>query len=361
MADKQDKQFDPTAQRIKKARDEGNVFRAQDMVSILSLTVGLSVLGVGLRSAFGALKELARQIFLNAATTSLNVDAIIALVVSIGFRVLVLLLPFMFLLMVTGVGANLLQSGWIFTTQPLIPKPDRISPAKGLQRIFSSQGLFTTAKSVLKIGIVGPIAYLFISARISELMMLHMLPVGEIMGLAGRWILALAAQLIVVLFALSAVDYAYEKWRYKENLKMSKQEIKDEHKENEGDPKIKSKRRRMAFEISRRARLDHAVLKGDVVITNPTHYAVVLRYDQREAPAPMVLAKGIRKRALRIKELAREHGIPTVENRPLARALYGSVEEHQVIPAELYPAVAAVLAEIYRQRGRTGDASRRAA
>lgn len=352
MADKQDKQFDPTAQRIKKAREEGNVFKAQDMNAILSLTVGLSVLAAGLHTAFDGLREITQKVFLNSATTTLNVDSIISLTVSVGFRVMVLLLPFMLLLMVTGVGANLMQAGWLFTTQPLIPKPERISPLKGFKRIFSSQGLFTTGKSILKIGIVGPIGYQFISSRMPELMMLHTLSVEQILALTGKWIITLAAQLIVVLFALSAVDYAYEKWRYKDNLKMSKQEIKDEQKQNEGDPKVKSKRRRMAMELSRRARLDHAVLKGDVVITNPTHYAVVLRYDPNEAPAPVVLAKGIRKRALRIKELAREHGIPTVENRPLARALYGSVEERQVIPADLYPAVAAVLAEIYRQRGR---------
>lgn len=352
MADKDDKQFDPTPQRLKKAREEGNVFKAQDMTSILSLTAGLSALAVGLGSAYDGLRQITQQVFLNSATTMLNVDALIALIVSVGFRVMVLLLPFMLLLMITGIGSNLMQSGWLLTTHPLIPKPERISPLKGLQRIFSSQGLFTTAKSVLKIAIVGPVAYLFISSRLPELMMLHTLSVEQILALTGKWILTLAAQLIVVLFVLSAIDYAYEKWRYKDNLKMSKQEIKDEQKQNEGDPKVKGKRRKMAFELSRRARLDHAVLKGDVVITNPTHYAVVLRYDPNEAPAPVVLAKGIRKRALRIKELAREHGIPTVENRPLARALYGSVEEQRVIPSELYPAVAAVLAEIYRQRGR---------
>ncbi|RMF52618.1 MAG: flagellar biosynthesis protein FlhB [Bacteroidetes bacterium] len=353
MADKQDKQFDPTPRRIQKAREEGNVFRSQEIISVLSLVVGMSVLALGMPPAFTRLEDLTRQVFLSAGTTEMNVDALLALIVQTGFRVMVLLLPFMLALVVTGVGASVLQSGWNLTTKPLTPKPDRISPLKGLQRIFSARGLFTTVKSFLKILIVGPVAYLNVSSRIPDLIVLHTLPVDEILGLSARWMLVLVAQILLVLLVLSGIDFAFEKWRYKEDLKMSQQEIKDEQKESEGDPKVKGKRRSLALKLARRARLDHAVLKGDVVVTNPTHYAVVLRYDPSEAPAPVVLAKGIRKRALRIKELARQHGIPMVEDRPLARALYASVEENQQIPAELYQAVATILAEIYRQRRRT--------
>ncbi|GIV59799.1 flagellar biosynthesis protein FlhB [Rhodocaloribacter litoris] len=350
MADKQDKQFDPTPQRIRKAREEGNLFRAQEMVSVLSLTTAIGLLALGLPSAFEQLKAITRRVFLASGTTTLDVETTLALVVEIGFKVLVLLLPFMLALTVTGIGANVLQSGWNFTTKPLTPKPSRISPLKGLQRIFSARGLFTTLKSFLKILIVGPVAYLNISGRLPELLMLHTLPVGDILGLASHWILVLVAQLLLVLLVLSGIDFAFEKWRYKEDLKMSKQELQDEQKEAEGDPRVKSKRRQFALKLARRTRLDHAVLKADVVVTNPTHYAVMLRYDPAEAPAPVVLAKGIRKRALRIKELARMHGVPMVEDRPLARALYHTVEESQEIPAELYPAVATILAEIYRKR-----------
>lgn len=161
----------------------------------------------------------------------------------------------------------------------------------------------------------------------------------------------LAAAMLGALLLLSAVDFAYEKWKYKQDLKMTAQEIKDEYRETEGDPMVKSRRLKKARELTRRRRLDHAVLRSDVVITNPTHYAVALRYDPSEASAPRVMAKGIRKRALRIRALAQAHDIPVVEDPPLARALYHNVPEEQEIPVELYLAVATILAEIYRQRG----------
>ncbi len=353
MAENQDKTFDPTPQRIKKAREEGNLFKAQDLISILSLTVGMSVLVLGGPAGFDRLKLLARDVFLRAGTTEpLGIPSFLSLITHLGVGVIQIVLPFMLALTVVGVAANILQSGWNLTAKPLIPKPERISPLKGLKRIFSAQGLFTTLKSLLKIAIVGPIAYVNISGRLPELLMLHTLPLGNIFGLASHWLLILTAQIIVVLFLLSGVDFGFEKWRYKEDLKMSKQELKDEAKETEGDPKVKGKRRALAMKVSRRARLDHAVMKGDVVVTNPTHYAVVLRYDPEEAAAPRVLAKGVRKRALQIKALALEFGVPMVEDRPLARALYNTVEEAAEIPADLYPAVAALLAEIYRQQGR---------
>ena len=352
MADKDDKQFDPTPQRLRKAREEGNVFKAQDMVSVVSLMIGMSVLVAGMPAGFGAMKTLSKQIFLASSTTTINASSLPPLMVEIGSKVMVILLPFMLALMVVGVGMNVAQSGWNVTMKPLEPKPEKISPIKGMKRIFSAKGLFTTFKSVLKILIVGPIAYFNITGKLPEILMLHTLALPAILSTATQWIVVLLAQLIIVLFILSAIDFAFEKWKYKEDLKMSKQEIKDEAKESEGNPQVKVRRRQIARDIARRPRLDHAVLKADVVVTNPTHYAVMLRYDPEEAAAPIVLAKGIRKRALRIKALAKEHGVPTVEDRPLARALYATVEETQEIPPDLYPAVAAVLAEIYRLKGK---------
>jgi len=352
MAEKSDKQFDPTPQRIRKAREEGNVFKAQDMVSIISLTVGASVLALGMSPGFGALKSLAQYIFLHTSTTALSVDGLLSLIVTVGIRVLIIIIPFMLILMFAGVGANVLQSGWNVSMKPLVPKPENISPLKGLKRIFSPRGMFTTVKAVLKIVIVGPVAYFSISGHIADILMLHTLQLSDILTVANRWIIEMVGQLLVLLFVLAGIDFAFEKWRHKEDMKMSMQEIKDEQKETDGDPKVKSKRRQLAMNFSRRPRLDYAVMKADVVVTNPTHYAVVLRYDPEEAPAPMVLAKGMRKRAQRIKALASEIGVPMVENRPLARALYASVDEESEIPADLYPAVAAILAEIYRKEGR---------
>ena len=348
--DKHEKIHDPTPKRIRKAREEGNVFRSKEIISVGMLLVGLSVMAVGMPYAAQALKMMTTSLFQGATSTTLNVMSVPVVFTRIGLQLLVIAAPFSAALIAAAIGLNAMQSGWNFTLKPLAPKGNRISPVQGLKRLFSAKGLFDATKSLAKIAIVGPIAYLTISGKLPEILMLHRLPLEGILTTAGGWILFLLAQMVVVLLVLSGFDYAFEKWRYKEDLKMTTKEVRDEAKESEGDPQVRVKRRQIARDLARRPRLDHAVLQADVVVTNPTHYAVALRYDAEEAPAPRVLVKGIRKRALRIKALAAEHGVPTIEDRPLARALYDTVPEEQEIPEELYPAVAAILAEVYRKR-----------
>jgi flagellar biosynthetic protein FlhB len=318
------------------------------------LAAGVSVLALGTPAAFVALRDLMAGVFVEATQVKLDAATLPAVVTDLGFRVVLLLLPFFGVLMVAAVALNLMQSGFGLSTKALQPKPDRISPLSGLKRIFSSQGAFTLLKSLVKIALVAPIAYFSIKKHLPEIMVLHTFPLQAILTQTASWILSMLLQMLVVLALVSGADFGYEKWRHKKNLKMSFQEVKDEAKDQEGNPQVKGKRREIARKLARGIRLDHAVMKADVVVTNPTHFAVALRYDPVEADAPRVIVKGIRKRALRIKELARQFGIPTVEDRPLARALYNSVEEEQTIPEELFPAVAALLAEIYRQRGRQG-------
>lgn len=351
--DKQDKQFDPTPRRIEKAREEGNVFKSQDMTAILMLFVGASVLALGTPFAFVALQKLFAHVF-TTVMVPLRADTATPILRDVGLRAMLIMLPFLLMLLVTGVVVNVVQTGWNLTLKPLKPKPDRISPLKGLKRIFSAQGLFNVFKSITKIAIVGPLAYVTIRNAMPDVMQLPSQALPDVLSTAMRLIVFLLAQLIVVLLFLSVLDFAFEKWRYKRDLKMSAKEIKDEQKESEGDPYMRMRRRQQAREMSNRPRLDHAILKADVVITNPTHYAVALQYDPESGGAPRVLVKGIRRRALRIKELALEHGVPTVEDRPLARALYATVAEEQEISEDLYPAVAAILAEIYRKNGRFG-------
>jgi len=353
MADspeKHEKVFDPTPQRLRKAREEGNVFKSREIVSVGLLIVGLGVLVAGVSPGFGILKDTAASIFRGAATTPLNAMSVPALFMNVGSRLLIVILPFFAVLIVAAVGLSVMQSGWNVTLKPLAPKGSRINPIEGLKRLFSPKGMADVVKSLAKVAIVGPIAYWTISGHMPQIVMLHRLPLEGILATAGTWVLVLLAKILLVLLVLSGFDFAFEKWRYTQDLKMTAKEIKDEAKDTEGDPQIKGKRRQIARERARRPRLDHAVLQADVVVTNPTHYAVALRYDPNEAPAPRVLVKGIRKRALRIKALAAENNIPTVEDRALARALYEHVPEAQEISEELYPAVAAILAEIYRRR-----------
>ena len=351
-ADRQDKTFDPTPRRLQKAREEGNVFRSKEIVSAGMLLVSVGVLVLGTSAAFDGLQALMARVFAGAATTPLTARSVPAILSELGLRLGGIVLPFFLVLMVAGVGLNVMQSGWNVTLKPLAPKGSRLSPLEGIKRIFGVKGVFELAKALLKIAIVAPFAYLAISGHMAEILMLHTLPIQTILTTATGWVLALLGQMIVLLFFLSALDFAFEKWRYKRDLKMSQQEIKEEAKESEGDPHMKGRRRQLARKLMSRPRLDHAVLQADVLVTNPTHYAIALRYDPETTAAPKVLAKGIRKRALRMKALALEHRIPTVEDRPLAQALYKSVEEEQEIPGELYAAVAAVLAEVYRKRER---------
>lgn len=351
MPDRDQKQFDPTTRRIQKAREEGNVFRSQETSAVLLLLGAFLMLALSLPNALNLMRQFTARHLMSAPFYPLHPGSIVGTLQEafmVGGR---LLLPFFALLLVLAFGVNVGQTGWHPTLKPLLPKPERLSPLRGLQRLFSSRGLFNVLKALLKIALVGPIAFLVIYRHLPEMLQLPTLPLASILQATGGWMIQLAAAMLGALLLLSAVDFAYEKWKYKQDLKMTAQEIKDEYRETEGDPMVKSRRLKKARELTRRRRLDHAVLRSDVVITNPTHYAVALRYDPSEASAPRVMAKGIRKRALRIRALAQAHDIPVVEDPPLARALYHNVPEEQEIPEELYLAVATILAEIYRQRG----------
>ncbi|MFN3596109.1 MAG: flagellar biosynthesis protein FlhB [Rubricoccaceae bacterium] len=354
MSDKpqrDEKIHDPSPQRLLKAREEGNVHRSKELASVAILGVGGALLVLGAPAAFRALQVLTARVFLGAAEMPLTMQSVPALLRDVGVPALLLVLPFFGLVAVTAFGAQAVQSGVTLTLKPLEPRLDRVSPLAGARRLFSAKGLFEAAKAVGKALIVGPIAYLILKSRLPEMLGLQALPVQDILVFAGRWFVELSLPLLAALLVLAVLDYAFGRHRWFGDLKMTVKEVKDEAKSTEGDPHVRGRRRQLAREMALRPRLDHAVLRADVVVTNPTHYAVALRYAPEEAAAPVVLVKGIRKRALRIKALALEHGIPTVEDRPLARALYAAVEEGQPIAEDLFPAVAAVLAEVYRSRG----------
>ena len=355
--DRDQKVFDPSPQRLKKAREEGNVFRSREVVAVAVLVASGGALVLGGPASFEALRTLMAGQLAAAAVTPLNDHALRAVLLEMAVPALAVLGPLFAAAFVAAGGANVAQAGLTLTGQPLQPKGNRISPAAGFKRIFSVKSLFEGAKAFTKAVVVLPLAYFTIERHLPELVTLYALPFDAVLPLAAGWILEMATQVLLALALLAGVDFAFEKYRYKKDLMMTFEEVKRESKDQDGDPHIKARRRQKAREMSRRPRLDHAVLKADVVVTNPTHYAVALQYDPAAGGAPVVLAKGIRKRALRIKALAAEHAVPTVENRPLARALHATVEEGDAIPETLYTAVAAVLAEVYRTRGTTAARS----
>ena len=351
MPDKDDKVFDPTPARIEKAREDGNVFRSTEAISVGLLVTAAVLLFMGMPVMFNALRSLMADLYQNATQTQVTIGSVVPILMMASYRIGIVLLPFLAVLTLMSIALSVAQTGWNVTFKPLQPKWEKISPLKGLKRIFSSKGLFELFKALAKIIVAGPMAYLVVQRHLDEILILHTLPLPTILDAATSWIVSLLAHMLVALTALSVADFAFEKWKYKEDLKMSKKELEEEKKRQEGDPHVKSRRREQAMEMARRPRMDHAVLNSDVVITNPTHYAVALSYDPGEAPAPRVMLKGMRKRALRIRELAAQFDVPIVEEPPLARALYANVDEREQIPQELYQAVATILAEIYRQRG----------
>ncbi|MDT0631380.1 EscU/YscU/HrcU family type III secretion system export apparatus switch protein [Rubrivirga litoralis] len=348
--DRQEKVHDPSPSRLRKAREDGNVFKSKELISVGVLGAGGAALVFGAPAAFATLRELSARLFLGAASTPLDVDSMPSLFAGVGVPVLGLLLPFFAVVMAAGAAASVAQTGWNVTTKPLTPKGSRVSPLEGLKRLFSTKGVFEAGKALTKVAVVGPIAYGVLRDRADEMLGLSTLPVDAIAAVTGTWVVDLGAPVLLALLLLAAVDYAFEKHKWTSDLKMTDKEVKDEGKEQEGDPHLKGKRRQRARELATRPRLDHAVMQADVVVTNPTHYAVALRFDPAAGGAPTVLCKGVRKRALAIKGLAAELGIPTVEDRPLARALHATVDEGAPIDESLYAAVAAVLAEVYRRR-----------
>ena len=350
--DRSDKQFDPTPRRLQKAREDGNVFRSREFASAGLLAAATLVIGIGAPGALGTLRGMTVRLYTEAPTAVLTPQSVPTVLMGVGVDALVMVGPLFAALVVVALAANVAQGGWVLSAKPLRPKGSRISPAEGAKRLFSTKGLFELAKALSKVVVVGPVVFFAIRAWLPDILVLHAVPVDAAFGAAGGWVLGLVAQMLLALVVVSGADYAFGKWKHTQDLKMTHREVKDEGKESEGDPQMKGKRRQIARERALGPRLDHAVLKADVVVTNPTHYAVALKYDAAEGDAPKVLVKGMRKRALRIKELAREHGVPTVEDVPLARALHATTDEGAFIDEGLYHAVAAVLAEVYRQRAR---------
>lgn len=342
-----DKTEKPTPRRRKKAREEGSVARSMELnsaVLLLTGSVGVFLFGAGIVTGLG---NLCRSIFKAAGEVSL-IPTILPLYLWKGAALLLaLFLPFFGALVAAGLVSNLGQVGFLITTKPLTPRLSRLSPMKGLQRFFSLRSIVELAKSILKLVVVGFVVYVSIRSEFGRILELSSLQpsllVGEIGRLAG--LVLLKASIVILLIAM--LDYAYTKHEYEKSLKMSKQEVKEEFRQTEGDPQVKSKIRGLQLRAALR-RMMKKVPQADVVITNPVHVAVALKYDSKKDRAPIVIAKGARRVAERIKEIARECNIPIVENPPLAQMLYKLVDIGQEIPVELYRAVAEILAFVYR-------------
>lgn len=338
----------PTPKRVRDARNRGQVSKSQEIVSVgvlLAAILGLRLLGPDIASS---MQDMLRDAFNDPTSEELTVTSTNEMGREWAQRAILTLAPLMGLLMVAGVALNVAQTGFILSGDRLKPKFSYISPKSGLKRIIGTEGLVNLAKAMLKMGVVTLVITLVLRRRIAELATLGNISLSAAIGRLVSIAFDIAIWSAIVLFVLTAADYAWQRRKHFQELKMTKEEVRQEMKETEGDPQIKGaiRRRRQAL----LNRMISAVPKADVVVTNPTHYAVALRYDHLSMGAPVVIAKGEQLLAQRIKEVARKAGVPVLEEPPLARALYAAVPVGHPIPANLFHAVAEVLAWVYALR-----------
>lgn len=262
---------------------------------------------------------------------------------------LAILAPLLIVITVVAIGANVAQFGFLFSLEPLVPKFDKLNPLAGIKRMFSPRAFVEVLKGILKLVIVGGISYWTLLQQKDRYLLLLNDGVGEILRFTGAVVYQLTVRISGALLVLALADFLYQKWQYKKDLMMTKEELKEEAKQMEGDPLVKTAIRSLQLTRARQ-RMMGSVPQADVVITNPTHIAVAMKYDVEKMNAPVILAKGARLLAARIREIAQKNGIPIIENKPLARSLYKIGEIGKEIPAELFQAVAEVFAYVYQMR-----------
>lgn len=346
-----EKTEDPTPHRRSQAREKGNVARSTDLnaaIVMLAAAGGLTMFGLLIADGIAKLLEF----FLVAPLgTELNGDQIINLFWRIAEHLMMHVLPFSLFMAIAAVSANLLQVGVLFTSEPLAPKLNRLNPLEGFKRIFSMQSLVKFGISIGKISILATIATMFLMGEVPKFAALHGLEIAFVLGYISDRTVMLAYMLAAALIILAILDFSFQKWKHEQQLKMSKQEIRDEMKNMEGDPLIRQRRREAHAKLAQARELG-AVPDADVVITNPTHISVALKYDPSKHPAPVVVAKGVGEIALRIREIAREHNVPIIERKPLARALHRDIKVGQPIPTEMYATFVEIMAYVYKLSGK---------
>lgn len=344
----QDRTEKPSPKRRRDATEKGNVAKSQDMNSVAVLFGGITVLSMAGGKLLESIAEVTIGIYRNSMGIVLTPDSAPVYAAQSLKMFASMIAPILIVLLITGVAINVAQVGFVFAKKAMVPKFSKLSPLKGLKRMFSMRSIVELLKGVFKILIVGTVGYMVIRKHLDEYWLLSFSSIGETMTYLGSMLLELSIKIGLVLIVIAIADFAYQKYDHEKNLKMTKQEVKEESKQYEGNPEIKSKLKSMQQQTAR-ARMLAVIPDATVVVTNPTHIAIALKYDPvQKADAPKVLAKGKRKIAQKIKEIAKSNDIPVIENKPLARSLYETTEPGMEIPIIFYEAVAEILAEVYR-------------
>ena len=340
----------PTPKKREEARKKGEVAKSREVPSVAVLLAGLITLTICISYVYAHIQMIMKGAFSLLTLKDLNLPDFIIFAEKMIKLFIMAIIPMFGAVFVAAILSNIMQVGLLLSGESIKPKLSKIDPIKGLGRLFSKQTLMELFKSLLKLAIIGGVAYLMVKAEMKNIHALGELEQNSIIAYILIAILKIFIGCTIAMIFVAIIDYAFQKWEFENKLKMSRKEIKDEFKRTEGDPLVKSRIRSIQMEMARK-RIMQAVPEADVVITNPTYLAVAVKYDSSLMDAPKLLAKGAGRIAQRIKELAEKHDIPIVENKELAQSLYALVEIDQEIPPSLYHAVAEVLAFIYKLKG----------
>ena len=349
---KEDKTEAPSQKRLDDARRDGNVARSQDLSAAVSLLAAMTMLFFLSDSLVLAFRR-SMELFLGAATVAnpTSVEQVGSTALAALDLLARAMLPVLGVMALASLIGSLGQTGFLWTGKPLVPKASKISPVAGVKRLVDARAAGRLVQNLAKLGLLGFVGYFYIWDHLPRLVKLAELPPKIGMPLAAWMVFELSIVLAILLLVLGIADYAWQKHQRMRDLKMTKEETKKEAKDMNGDPEIRQRRRSIARQIAMQ-RVAQAVPQADLIVTNPTHLAIALKYDPATMAAPVVLAKGADLMALQIRQLAARHGVPLIERKPLARALYAEVDVNGEVPVEHYAAVAELLAYVYRLEGR---------
>lgn len=336
-----------TPKKRQDERKKGKVAKSQDVNTAILLLFALMMLyvfGNSMKDRMTSMYEHAFTEFIHWQVTETTVAQVFN---GAAMETAMMLAPVMIIAIIAALAANFMQIGFLFTTEPLKFDLKKIDPIQGAKRIFSLRAIVELLKSLLKILSIGTVTFAVIWFYKDEMMMMAFKTADAALGFFGQVTIIMGITAVIILILLAVFDYAYQRYDYEKNMKMSKQDIKDEFKNIEGDPLIKSKIKERQRQMATR-RMMSEVPNADVIITNPTHVAIAIKYDEEKASAPYIIAKGVDEVAQRIKQVAKENGVMTIENKPLARSLYRVVDIGEVIPEAFFQAVAEILAYVYK-------------
>ena len=352
-----EKTEEPTSKKLDDARKEGQVAKSKEVANaamlialFLILRFAMGFLGENFLKSFSESYEKIPSVIKMAGGLVQRGD-FYTLMGNTMAKILIAVAPFFLLGFIVSFLADYIQIPWKVTGKPLLPKLNKINPINGFKKIFSAQSLVELLKSIAKILLIGWVAYTTVRDNFDIIYLLFNMPLWQGIQAVGNLAVGFGLKCSFIYIIIAILDYIYQKRKFRKDQMMTKQEVKDEYKQAEGDPQIKGRIRQKMQEASRR-RMMQQLPEADVVITNPTHFAVAVKYDNLVAPAPIVIAKGEDYLAQKIKEMAKEHNVEIVEDKPLARMLYYNVEIGEQVPPELYQAVAEVLAMVYHLQGK---------